>query len=129
MNGRRRQIDGFCALASLCGSPMGFAQAQGAEENSLGRRLRYRRLQWIPWIAKDAKIYEKNGLDVEIILLRGSGQTSQAMIGGSIFASPVTTATLMPANSSGADLVNSGPYGCRGRAKCWSSRKSKSPRI
>jgi NitT/TauT family transport system substrate-binding protein len=61
--------------------------------------------QWIPWIAKDAKLYEKNGLDVEIILLRGSGQTSQAMIGGSIFASPVTTATLMTANLSGADLA------------------------
>lgn len=61
--------------------------------------------QWIPWIAKDAKLYEKNGLDVEIILLRGSGQTSQAMIGGSIFASPVTTATLMTANLSGANLT------------------------
>ncbi len=61
--------------------------------------------QWIPWIANDAKLYEKNGLDVEIVLLRGSGQTSQAMIGGSIFASPVTTATLMTANLSGADLV------------------------
>lgn len=61
--------------------------------------------QWIPWIAKDMKIYEKNGLDMEIILLRGSGQTSQAMIGGSIFASPVTTATLMTANLSGADLT------------------------
>jgi len=61
--------------------------------------------QWIPWIAKDAKLYEKNGLDVEIVLLRGSGQTSQAMIGGSVFASPVTTATLMAANLSGADLV------------------------
>ena len=51
------------------------------------------------------KFYEKNGLDMEIILLRGSGQTSQAMIGGSIFASPVTTATLMTANLSGADLT------------------------
>ena len=38
-------------------------------------------------------------------MLRGSGQTSQAMIGGSIFASPVTTATLMTANLSGADLT------------------------
>ena len=28
---------------------------------------------WIPWIAKEAKIYEKHGLDVELILLRGSG--------------------------------------------------------
>ncbi len=51
------------------------------------------------------KFYEKNGLDMEIILLRGSGQTSQAIIGGSIFASPVTTATLMTANLSGADLT------------------------
>ena len=42
---------------------------------------------------------------MEIILLRGSGQTSQAIIGGSIFASPVTTATLMTANLSGADLM------------------------
>ena len=30
---------------------------------------------WIPWIAKDAKIYEKNGLDVQLILVKGSGQT------------------------------------------------------
>jgi len=40
---------------------------------------------WIPWLAKEARIYEKNGLDVEIILLRGSGQSSQALLGGSLF--------------------------------------------
>ena len=28
---------------------------------------------WIPWIAKEAKIFEKNGLDVEAVLLNGSG--------------------------------------------------------
>jgi len=39
---------------------------------------------WIPWVAKEAKIYEKHGLDVELILLRGSGQTSAALLGGSI---------------------------------------------
>ena len=44
---------------------------------------------WIPWIAKDAKIYEKNGIDVDIVLLRGSGQSSQALLGGSLFAAPV----------------------------------------
>ncbi len=62
--------------------------------------------QWIPWIAKEAKIYEKNGLDVEIILLKGSGQTSQALISGSIYASPVTLPMVMLAGLSGADLVN-----------------------
>src|SRR5713226_4540482 len=60
---------------------------------------------WIPWLAKEAKIYEKNGLDVELILVRGSGQTSAAIIGGSIFAAPVTIATVMLANLGGADMV------------------------
>jgi NitT/TauT family transport system substrate-binding protein len=60
---------------------------------------------WIPWIAKDAKIYEKNGLDVELVLLRGSGQTSAAIVSGSIFGSPVTTPTVMLADLGGADLV------------------------
>ena len=61
---------------------------------------------WIPWIAKEAKIYDKHGLDVQLVLLRGSGQTSAALLGGSIFASPVALPTLMLADLSGADLVN-----------------------
>lgn len=61
---------------------------------------------WIPWIAKEAKIYDKHGLDVQLILLRGSGQTSAAILGGSIFASPVTLTTMIMADLSGADFVN-----------------------
>ena len=61
---------------------------------------------WIPWLAKEAKIYEKNGLSVEPILLRGSGQTSQALLGGSLFAAPVALPQVMLANLSGADMVN-----------------------
>ncbi len=61
---------------------------------------------WIPWIAKEAKLYEKNGLDVELILLRGSGQTSAAILGGSLFAAPVVLPTVMLADLGGADLVN-----------------------
>ena len=62
--------------------------------------------QWIPWIAKDAKLYERNGLDVDIVYLRGgSGDTSKAIIAGSVFAAPVTTATLMAADLAGADLT------------------------
>jgi NitT/TauT family transport system substrate-binding protein len=61
---------------------------------------------WIPWIAKDAKIFEKNGLDVEPVLLRGSGQTSQAMVSGSLFASSVAQPAVMLADLNGADLVN-----------------------
>jgi len=61
---------------------------------------------WIPWLAKEAKIYEKNGLDVELVLLKGSGQTSTAILGGSIFAAPVALPTVMLADLGGADLVN-----------------------
>ena len=61
---------------------------------------------WIPWIAKDAKIYEKHGLDVELILVKGSGQTSTAILGGSLFGAPVALPTVMLADLGGADLVN-----------------------
>ena len=37
---------------------------------------------WIPWIAKEARIYEKNGLSVDIVLLRGSGQSSAGDVRG-----------------------------------------------
>ena len=61
--------------------------------------------QWIPWIAKDAKIYEKYGLDTELVLLRGSGQSAQAIIGNSILSAPCTLTTVISAVLSGADLV------------------------
>jgi NitT/TauT family transport system substrate-binding protein len=61
---------------------------------------------WIPYLAKEAKLFEKNGLDVELVLLRGSGQTSQAMVAGSLFASSVALPAVMLANLNGADLVN-----------------------
>ena len=41
-----------------------------------------------------------------MILLRGSGQTSPAMLGGSIFAAPVALTPVMMADLNGADLVN-----------------------
>lgn len=61
---------------------------------------------WIPWLAKEAKIYDKHGLDVQLVLLRGSGQTSAAILGGSIIAAPVTLTTMIMADLSGADFVN-----------------------
>ena len=85
--------------------------------------------QWIPWIAKDAKIYEKHGLDTELILLRGSGQSAQAIIGNSILAAPCTLTTVMNAVLSGADLVTVAHTvpGCK--ASCWLSRRSSGRKI
>jgi NitT/TauT family transport system substrate-binding protein len=61
---------------------------------------------WIPWIAKEAKIFERNGLDVEPVLLNGSGRTSQALLSGSLFAASVALPQVMLADLNGADLVN-----------------------
>ena len=61
--------------------------------------------QWIPWIAKEAKLYEKYGLEAELVLLRGSGQSAQAIVGNSILGAPCTLTTVMSADLSGADLV------------------------
>jgi NitT/TauT family transport system substrate-binding protein len=61
---------------------------------------------WIPWLAREAKIFEKNGLDVDTVLFRGSGQTSQAMAGGHLFAASVALPQVMLANLNGADLAN-----------------------
>ncbi len=55
--------------------------------------------QWIPWIAKEAKLYEKYGMEAELVLLRGSGQSAQAIIGGSILGAPCTLTTVMGAQS------------------------------
>jgi ABC-type nitrate/sulfonate/bicarbonate transport system substrate-binding protein len=84
---------------------------------------------WIPWIAKEAKIYDKNGLDVELILLRGSGQTSQAIISGSIFAAPVTLATVMLARTWAERTSRPSPIPSRAcRANSWCGRRSNGPK-
>ena len=83
----------------------GFAQDRGLKKINWGMTA-LSAAMWIPWIAKDAKIYERNGLNVEIVLLRGSGQSSQALLGGSLFAAPVALPQVMLADLNGADLVN-----------------------
>ena len=93
-------------LASLMGSALS-AQAQDKSLKKIGWGVTsLSASNWIPWIAKDAKIYEKNGLDVELVLVKGSGQTSAAILGGSLFAAPVAVPQVMMANLGGADLVN-----------------------
>ncbi|HET9551170.1 MAG TPA: ABC transporter substrate-binding protein [Candidatus Binatia bacterium] len=93
-------------LASLIGSALS-AQAQNKPLKKIGWGVTsLSASNWIPWIAKDAKIYEKYGLDVELVLVKGSGQTSAAILGGSLFAAPVAVPQVMMANLGGADLVN-----------------------
>src|ERR671923_1747270 len=59
----------------------------------------------IIYFAKDAKIYEKHGLDVDPVAVAGSGIASKALISGSVLISPIATPTVMTAVLAGSDMV------------------------
>ena len=61
--------------------------------------------QWIPWIAKETKLYEKYGMEAELVLLRGSGQSAQAIIGGSILGAPCTLTNMGSSPTPGISSV------------------------
>src|SRR6476660_5349529 len=92
-------------LHSIVGAPQGFAQTRALKKINWGVTS-LSASNWIPWIAKDAKIYEKYGLDVQLIFVKGPGQTSAAILGGSLFAAPVALPQLMLGDLGGADLIN-----------------------
>ncbi|HZD41988.1 MAG TPA: ABC transporter substrate-binding protein, partial [Terriglobales bacterium] len=50
-------------------------------------------------------LYEKYGLDAEIVTMKGSGMTSKALIGGSIQIAPIATPTVINADLAGGDMV------------------------
>ena len=59
----------------------------------------------IIYFAKDAKIYEKYGLDVDAVAVAGSGIASKALISGSVLISPIATPTVMTAVLAGSDMA------------------------
>ena len=56
------------------------------------------------WIAQDLKLFEKYGLDSELVYVSGA-RPIQAMLGGSIDASQVGGAATVSAAAQGADVV------------------------
>lgn len=59
----------------------------------------------IIFFTKEAKIYEKHGLDAEAVVMSGSGIASRALIAGSVAISPIATPTVMTAVLAGSDMV------------------------
>ena len=58
----------------------------------------------ILYITKEARLYEKYGLDAEVITMNGSGISSKALISGGIDIAPIATPTVINANLAGADM-------------------------
>lgn len=59
----------------------------------------------IIFFTREAGLFEKHGLDAEVIVVQGSGIASKALIGGSIQVSPIATPTVINADIAGADIV------------------------
>ena len=61
--------------------------------------------QAVPFIAKEARVFEKNGLDVEIVRIGGGSRVIQTMLAGEIRVSHGSSPAVVEANLAGADLV------------------------
>lgn len=59
----------------------------------------------IIFVTKEGKLFEKYGLDAEVIVVQGSGVASKALIGGSLQISPIATPTVISADLAGSDMV------------------------
>jgi len=58
----------------------------------------------ILYVMKEARLYEKYGLDAEVITMNGSGIASKALVSGGIDIAPIATPTVINANLAGADM-------------------------
>jgi ABC-type nitrate/sulfonate/bicarbonate transport system substrate-binding protein len=59
----------------------------------------------IIYFTKEAKIFEKYGLDADPVVMQGSGIVSRALVAGSVIIAPVATPTVMNAVLAGSDMV------------------------
>jgi len=60
----------------------------------------------VTWIAKEAKLFQKHGLDVQLIRIPGGPRLVQATIGGDIQFAHVSGVSVINAVARGADLVS-----------------------
>jgi len=59
----------------------------------------------IIFTAKEARLFEKHGLDAEVVVMQGSGIASRALVAGSVQISPIATPSVISADLAGADMV------------------------
>ena len=59
----------------------------------------------IIFFTKEAKLFEKHGLDADVVVMSGSGISSRALVGGSVEISPIATPTVMLSVVAGSDMV------------------------
>ncbi|HXG52514.1 MAG TPA: ABC transporter substrate-binding protein [candidate division Zixibacteria bacterium] len=59
----------------------------------------------VVWVAKEARLFEKHGLDVELIYVAGSSKVVQAMLAREVPIAEIAIPAVIQSNLAGADLV------------------------
>ena len=92
----------FIALLAVLVS---FSPASAAGEKLIFGYSAIAGAQAVPWITKDAGIFEKYGLDVTLIYLDGGSKATQALISGDIPIAQIGGAAPIAARLRGAEVV------------------------
>jgi NitT/TauT family transport system substrate-binding protein len=103
--GRDRLLSAFVvAITCLAWTQAGYPQTKplkkirvGVPAVSMGNIIIF--------VTKEGRLFEKHGLDAEIITMNGSGIASKALISGNIEISPIATPTVISANLAGSDMA------------------------
>jgi ABC-type nitrate/sulfonate/bicarbonate transport system substrate-binding protein len=102
---KRRLLSGFLVLVVFFAShSAGFGQTRNLKRIHVGVPA-ISMGNMIIFFTKEAKIFEKHGLDAEVVVVNGSGIASRALVGGSVTISPIATPTVMSAVLAGSDMV------------------------
>jgi NitT/TauT family transport system substrate-binding protein len=92
------------AVACLASAQAAYAQSKPLKKIRVGVPA-IGMSNMIIFITKEGRLFEKYGLDAEVITMSGSGLSSKALIGGSIQIAPIATPTVINANLAGADMA------------------------
>src|SRR5688572_23372414 len=88
----------------LVSTPLGFSQTKSLKKINVGVPA-VSMGNIVIFFTKEAKLFEKHGLDAEAVVMSGSGIASRALIAGSVTISPITTPAVMSAVLAGSDMV------------------------
>jgi len=102
---RRRFFLPLVLVTGILGLPSsGFSQSGGLKKTHVGVPA-VSMGNMIIFLTKEAKLFEKHGLDADAVVMQGSGIVSRALVAGSVAIAPVATPTVMNAVLAGSDMV------------------------
>jgi ABC-type nitrate/sulfonate/bicarbonate transport system substrate-binding protein len=84
----------------------------------------------LPWfVAKEARLYEKNGIDVDPVFIGASSALFQSMLSGAADMAGSGGPSVISNVLQGGDIIHVTPWFRVSPSQSWSSRRSRSRKI